>query len=129
MALNAIKSTVTILLIMSAGFSLGSFQPFFPLALPYANPEMSNGFQINLVHQLLLTSEGVIAVFMCEIVTCVMRNSFVTCAAIIETSILEFTERLKSHKRFSRKKKLYFRNIIQMISDYFGWNILLKLLS
>lgn len=132
MAIGMVKTTVTVILILATGFSAGGFQPlmetlfsddrilFVPVIIPCTDPNTANGFYINLGHQIVAGIFGFVIVGVVEIATCVFRNTFVTIAAVIENSILEFNDRLKEHQRFSLKMTLRFRNIIQKILDFYG---------
>lgn len=131
MAIAHIKSTATAIFVLVVGFSIGGLHPlmtclsderilFVPVIFPYTNPESLNGFYINFTHQIIVGVIGSLGVFVCEMITCVIRNVFVTVAAVVEHSISEFTELIKMDKRISKTKKFHFRNIILKILDFHG---------
>lgn len=132
LAIDFIKHIVIVMVILGAAFSVGGFQPalktflsderilFIPIVMPFTDPNTPNGFYLNLVHQMAGGALGIIGIFVVEMVTCVVRNTSITIAAVIVNSISEFIDLLKINNRFPRKNKWHFRNIIQKLLDFYG---------
>lgn len=129
MAINMVRSTVKVLSILAFATLLTNVQPMIstyfynervlllPIILPCIDPDSPNGFYINLIFQLMFVCPGIIIIFACEMVTCVVRNVFISIAAVSKNSIFEFLSLLAQSKTFSHDEHFHFRSIIQKIFE------------
>lgn len=91
---------------------------FFPILLPFTDPETDSGFTINLINQLISVLLGTFVIPGTEIVTCILKNNVTATAAVIKNSLLEFKSMVRKEKHFSIKCAWEFRNIILKILDF-----------
>lgn len=130
MAIYLVTSTSKVLLLIAFSFSFITCGPIYknlftddsemiiPVILPFVDPETENGFYVNLTSQLISSSFGVIAVPAIEVVTCVLKNTISTSAAIIENSLIEFKNCLSHDGNFTKTRIWQYRNIIMTILDF-----------
>lgn len=61
-----------------------------PILFPFSDLESVNGIIVNILNQMFIAVVGISAVISIEIVTCILKNSVYTIAAIICHSIDRF---------------------------------------
>lgn len=130
MAIYLVTSTSKVLVLIVFSFSFITCGPIYknlftddsemiiPVILPFIDPETENGFYANLTSQLISSAFGAIAVPAIEVVTCVLKNTVSTSAAIIADSLIEFKNGLAHDGNFTDKRIWLFRNIIMKILDF-----------
>lgn len=126
MAIELVTGTSKVLLLLAFSFGFITSAPLYknlftdekemiiPVILPFIDPETENGFSVNLISQLFCIAFGSIIIPAIEIVTCVLKNTVSTSAAIIENSLLVFKGCLKSDGNLNWE----FRNTIMKILDF-----------
>lgn len=137
MAIGIVKNTAKALLIFSFTFSITVIQSVLetfywnermlivPVILPFIDPDSSKGFYINLVFQIIVGFPSIVVVIASEIVICVVRNVFITIAALTEDSISEFMTVMESNEKFSHHENMQFRSFIQKILEVYRFVIYL----
>lgn len=130
MAIYLFTSTVKIVLFLVLSFSfiicaviyknvfINEREMMIPVILPLIDPETERGFYINLGSQMISSTFGAIGVPAIEVVTCVMKNTISTLAAITEDSLTELKNCLEYDKNFTGERDWQFQNIIMKILDF-----------
>lgn len=130
MAIYLLSGSIKISLLMLFSVSLCVFPPLYkiffteknemiiPVILPYIDPDTKKGFYINLANQMVTCVYGTVIIPATELITCVLKNTVTSTAAIIENSLQEFEDSLQHTTIFSNKHALQFQNLILKMIDF-----------
>lgn len=90
----------------------------FAAVLPFTDPTTDEGFYVNFIHEVVLLLIPVPAVFGVELVICMINNSILVTAELIEDSIQSLDESLRRNPEFTNQRSWELRNLILKIQDF-----------
>lgn len=130
MANHLIMTSIKVNLLVLFSYNISVIAPLYkiyftdekemiiPVILPFIDPDSDIGFNINLLSQNITCVCALFIVPGTELVTCILKNTILAIAAIIDNTLTEFKVRLKTDKVFSTKNAPEFGNIVLKIIDY-----------
>lgn len=132
MAIHLLTSSIKTSILIVFSLSLSIWIPIYmtlvlkknkmvyQVILPFTDPTTQNGFMINFIHQLMTITTAFVILPGVELVICILKNTTLVTAAVIENSLIEFSNRLGGNQSvpFSNEMAYHFRNIILQISDF-----------
>lgn len=86
--------------------------------LPFTDPTTDRGFYINFAHQSILLLVAIPAIYGVELVVCMVNNSALITAALIEESLKTLDEEICRSREFNNELEWKLRNTIQKIQDF-----------
>lgn len=119
-----IASLVAISLLLTFAYPMfliiffGQKQILVPVILPFVDLDTSEGYYLNIAHQVLFGIFGPCAILGIELTTCVNKNATMVAVDVIRSELEELENNLRKSSQFNAQRAQEFRNILIQVQDF-----------
>lgn len=141
MAMDLLKSSIRVFALLMFGFIVAISGPlykicftdekemFFPVILPFIDPDTKRGFYINIASQSLTCAGALFIVPGCEEVICISKINVLAIAAVIQNELMDLRKSIEHNKQYLNEYNYQFRNLVLQIQDYNRFKIYLPIFN